>query len=114
MVEEQEDSQFSSFDGSQQIRKYREPKSYTARLKRHQDAILSLYAPTGHDGPLLISGSADEKIRIWDFQNKTISPIISVERPSEQVLIRYQAIGEDNLPHFPIKDPLAGLPQKKA
>ena len=60
-----------------------------ARLKRHQDAILSLYAPTGADGPLLISGSADEKIRIWDFQNHTISQAISVERPSESVLIKF-------------------------
>ena len=62
------DSQFSSFDGeSNKPKKNREPKPYVQRLKRHKDAILSLHAITGHDGPLLISGSADEKLRIWNL-----------------------------------------------
>lgn len=84
------DSEFSSFDGdSNKQKKYREPKPYVQRLKRHKDAILSLHAITGADGPLLISGSADEKLRIWDLKSKTISPLINVERPMDAVLIRY-------------------------
>ena len=126
MVEEDNHSEFTSFKGSAMGKKYREPKAYVNRLKRHQDAILKLHAPTGPDGPLLISGSADEKIRIWDLQTRTISQAISVERPPESVLIKYQSIGQDNLPRFadetPSKkqsifaidsNPLSGLPEKK-
>jgi len=50
---------------------------------------------------MMVSGSADEKIRIWDLKKKTISSAINVERPHDNVLINYQAIGEDNLPLFP-------------
>lgn len=123
------DSQFSSFEGdSHKPKKYRAPKPYVQRLKRHKDAILSLYAMTGEDGPLLISGSADETIRIWDLKSKTVTPLINVERPLDPVLIRFQAIGPDNLPRFPdgqsanhltaddredTNNPLAGLQPKK-
>ena len=93
----------SSFvgDEQQEIRKFKEIKPYVQRLKRHQDAILCLWAPAGETGSMLVSASADEKIRIWDMQTRSISPYISVERPADNILIRYQALGDDNLPHFP-------------
>jgi len=58
-------------------------------LKRHSDAILVIHALNGENGNILISGSADEKIRIWDMKKKTISSAIEVERPHDNVLIRY-------------------------
>ena len=70
-------------------------------MKRHSDAILVLHTLNGENGNMMVSGSADEKIRIWDLKKKNISSAISVERPHDNVLIRYQAIGEDNLPLFP-------------
>lgn len=48
----------------------------------------------------MISGSVDEKMRIWDYNKMSISEYISVERPNGKVLIRYQAIGANNLPEF--------------
>jgi len=53
----------------------------------------------------MVSGSADETIRIWDFKKRAISSAISVERPSDDVLINYQVIGPDNLPMFPNGSP---------
>ena len=62
------------------------------------------------------------------MKKKTISSAIEVERPHDNVLIRYQAVTEDNLPLFPDvqtnrtysgmpredpNNPLSGLPPKK-
>jgi WD40 repeat protein len=103
MVEEyEEDGSIESFEGDGKPgKKFKEVKPYVNRLKRHTDAILVLHTLNGEHGNMMVSGSADEKIRIWDLKKKNISSAISVERPVDNVLIRYQAIGEDNLPLFP-------------
>jgi hypothetical protein len=38
-------------------------KAYNKKLKRHGDAVLSVYSPQGRDGFEIISGSADQLIR---------------------------------------------------
>jgi hypothetical protein len=50
-----------------QFQPVRAMKQYSQRLKRHQDAILCMYAPNPTAG-LMVSGSADEHIRIWDME----------------------------------------------
>ena len=90
MVEEYNES-LSSFEGEERsVKKLKEVKPYVERLKRHKDAILSLWAVGGPKGSMIVSGSADEKVRIWDMQKRTISPSISFERPVDSIIIRYQ------------------------
>jgi len=38
-------------------------KPYKRKLKRHNDTIITLYAPKGPQGGKLISGSADNNFR---------------------------------------------------
>ena len=85
------------------IKPFKEPKSYALRLKRHQDAILAMHCPNGSEGTLLVSGSADEKLRIWDMKNKSISKSIDITRPADDKLIKYQNFTRDSLPTFPGK-----------
>lgn len=56
-----------TFSEEEEEKKYKPPRSYLMRLKRHQDAILALHSPDGISGCELVSGSADEKLRIWDM-----------------------------------------------
>lgn len=44
-------------------KKIKEAKGYKTKIKRHRDAILSIYSIDGIDGELLISGSADHTVR---------------------------------------------------
>ena len=68
------------------------PKPYAARLKRHKDAIMTLYSPLGDKGDLMVSGSADEKLRVWNMKEKKISESIHLERPSDYRIIQYQQV----------------------
>ena len=45
-----------------------------------------MYAPNPSGG-MMISGSADQRIRVWDMEKRTISGYISVQRPSDKKLI---------------------------
>ena len=68
-------------EDEQSFKPVKEPKPYLMRLKRHQDAILALHSPQGITGSLVVSGSADERLRIWDMKEKTISKSIPFGRP---------------------------------
>jgi WD40 repeat protein len=70
------------------------------RLKRHQDAILALHSPDGINGNELVSGSADEKLRIWNMKDRKISKSIPVTRPANEKLIKYKNMENDSLPMF--------------
>ena len=59
------------------------PRAYLSRLKRHQDAVLALYSPDGLTGSLCCSGSADERLRVWDMKETTISKAIPFGRPPD-------------------------------
>ena len=61
-------------------------KQYEERLNRHKDAILMMYAPNPSGG-MMVSGSADEHIRVWDMERRTISGYIPVSRPSDRKLV---------------------------
>jgi F-box and WD-40 domain protein 1/11/F-box/WD-40 domain protein 7 len=65
-------------------------KAYKKKLKRHKDAVLSLYSPKGMDGGLLVSGSADHSIRTWDLLKKKISSKLQVNRPEEDRLFKFK------------------------
>ena len=44
-------------------KKVKEAKAYKLKLKRHKDAVLSIYSQDGINGQFLISGSADHTCR---------------------------------------------------
>jgi hypothetical protein len=44
----------------------------------------------------MVSGSADERIRIWDMNAKTISKYISIARPTDASLLKQQNVGVSN------------------
>ena len=75
-------------------------KPYAMRLKRHQDAILALHSPQGIEGSLVVSGSADEQLRIWDMKEKSISKAIPFGRPQDHQLMKYRNMANDSLPKF--------------
>ena len=50
-------------------KKFKDTKSYKMKIKRHKDAILKLQSVDGIAGNLLISGSADHTVRIWNLEN---------------------------------------------
>jgi len=62
--------------------------------------VLALYSPDGIDGQLICSGSADEKLRVWDMKERTISKAIPFARPPDDRLMKYRNMVEDSLPKF--------------
>jgi len=40
--------------------------------KLHEDAVLCLYSPGGAEGTEIISGGADEAIRVWKLKKKKL------------------------------------------
>ena len=43
--------------------KVKDAKAYKMKLKRHKDAVLSIYSQDGKNGQYLVSGSADHTVR---------------------------------------------------
>jgi WD40 repeat protein len=62
--------------------------------------VLALYSPDGLNGSLCCSGSADEKLRVWDMKDRTISKAIPFARPTDDRLMKYRNMAEDSLPRF--------------
>ena len=87
-------------EGEESFKPVKEQKPYLMRLKRHQDAILALHSPKGIEGTLVVSGSADEKLRIWEMKEKTISKSIGFGRPPDSHLMKYRNMANDSLPRF--------------
>ena len=87
-------------------------KVYKKKLKRHNDQIMSIYSPLGIEGGILVSGSADHEIRSnyqefnlihnveWHLVKKKISNRIDVERPEEDILLRYRENSHEPLPNY--------------
>ena len=48
----------------------------------------------------MVSGSADERLRIWDMKEKTISKSIPFDRPPDHQLMKYKNMEADSLPRF--------------
>jgi WD40 repeat protein len=48
-----------------------------------------MYAPDPHAG-FMVSGSADEHIRVWNMSNKKVSSYISIKRPADKDLLQYK------------------------
>jgi hypothetical protein len=55
-----------------------------------------MYAPN-HEANLMVSGSADERIRIWDMKEKTVSKYISIARPTDAKLIKQGNAGNSHI-----------------
>jgi WD40 repeat protein len=72
-------------------------KAFKKKLKRHKDAVLSIHSPNGISDSLLLSGSADNVIKIWDLENQKTVNKVGVNRPSEEILLKYTA---DDLPNY--------------
>ena len=78
-------------------------KAYKKKLKRHGGAVLSLQAMEGETQ--IISGSADNMIRIWKLQKKKIINALDVSKPGENFLYPFmEQIGE--LPNFAEDHPI--------
>jgi WD40 repeat protein len=61
---------------------------------------MSIYSPLGIEGGILVSGSADHEIRKWHLVKKKISNRIDVERPDEDILLRYRENSHEPLPNY--------------
>ena len=72
-------------------------KAYKKKLKRHKDAVLTIHSPDGIDGEILLSGSADDCIKIWDLKNQRNLSRLFVNRPEEEFLLKYAI---DELPNY--------------
>ena len=49
--------------GGQKEKKLKEAKGYKTKIKRHNDAVLSVHSVDGANSEVLISGSADHTVR---------------------------------------------------
>lgn len=72
-------------------------KAYKKKLKRHKDAVLTIHSPNGIDGGILLSGSADDCIKIWDIENQKNLNRLFINRPDEEFLLKYTS---DDLPNY--------------
>jgi WD40 repeat protein len=72
-------------------------KAYKKKLKRHKDAVLTIHSPNGIDGGILLSGSADDCIKIWDIENQKNLNRLFINRPDDEFLLKYTA---DDLPNY--------------
>lgn len=72
-------------------------KAYKKKLKRHKDAVLTIHSPKGIDGGILLSGSADNLIKIWDLENQKNLSRLFVNRPDEDFLLKYT---QDEVPNY--------------
>lgn len=72
-------------------------KAYKKKLKRHKDAVLAIHSPNGVDGGILLSGSADDCIKIWDIENQKNLNRLFINRPDDEFLLKYTA---DDLPNY--------------
>lgn len=61
-------------------------KGYKKKLKRHKDAVLCISAADG--GAEIISGSADNTIRVWRLQKKKIIHMLDVAKPGKDALYK--------------------------
>ena len=64
-------------------------KAYKKRLRRHKDAVLTIHSPSGIDGGILLSGSADDGIKIWDLENQKTLKRLFINRPDDEFLLKY-------------------------
>ena len=67
---------------------------------------------------MMISGSADESLRIWDMAKNKISPYISIKRPEDKVVITNKGQGEEDFgggsdDNEGNQDPMRGVERKK-
>lgn len=64
-------------------------RNFKKRLKRNGDAVLALHNPGGNDGGLLVSGSGDSMIIVWDLIKKKRVTKTELQRPSDQYLLSF-------------------------
>ena len=57
-------------------------KPYKQKLKRHTNSVIHLQHHCGKQNGILISGSADKSVRIWDLNTMKISNKIELYRPT--------------------------------
>ena len=59
-------------------KRFKEVKGYKSKIKRHKDAVLKIHSMQGIGGDMLISGSADHTVRIWNLKEEKLSKRIDV------------------------------------
>ncbi len=59
-------------------KKVKEAKGYKTKIKRHKDAVLSIHSVDGLEGQILITGSADHTVRIFNLKESRATKKISV------------------------------------
>ncbi|CAI2372944.1 unnamed protein product [Moneuplotes crassus] len=64
-------------------------KAYKKKLKRNKDAVLTIHSPKGIDDGIIVSGSADDCIKIWDIKNQKQINKVFIERPDDEFLLKY-------------------------
>ena len=80
------------------FREYNVVKPYLMKVKRHDDAILMMTSPDGINGSLLYSASADEKLRVWDMSETTVSKAMPFMRPEDGAIMGFSCLGEEAKP----------------
>ncbi len=64
-------------------------KNFKKRLKRCGDAVLAIHNPKGADGGLLVSGSGDNMIIVWDLDNRKRLTKTELKRPDDEYLLSF-------------------------
>ena len=59
-------------------KKVKEAKGYKNKIKKHKDAVLSIHSVDGLEGYILISGSADHTVKIFNLKKTKEIKKISV------------------------------------
>jgi hypothetical protein len=57
------------------------------KFERHADAVITMYIPDVKKN-VMVSVAADQALRVWDFDKKFISEQTSIDRPSDQMLLK--------------------------
>lgn len=64
-------------------------RNFKKRLKRNGDAVLSLHSPKGIEGGILVSGSGDSMIIVWDLLKKKRITKTELHRPTDEYLLSF-------------------------
>ena len=82
--------------------------------KFHEDAVLTLFSTQGAQGSEIISGGADEEIRVWKLKKKKLQSCIHVKHPSEKDLYDWMEAhgGESKLKNYAENHPINTVREK--
>ena len=68
-------------------------RAYKDRIAGLDDSVLALHSPDGPHGDILVSGSADGKIRSWNLQDKSKLFKLQLQKEGNQEISSFMFLG---------------------